>query len=80
MKFADFVNVASIKADLAADDKPAAIRELVESLAASGAISAADAPGIIAAISLILMLRLRVAEPLVIVGAGLVGLLLAHTK
>jgi PTS system nitrogen regulatory IIA component len=50
MKFSDFINVASIKADLTADDKPAAIRELVESLAASGAIAAADAAGIVAAI------------------------------
>lgn len=50
MKFADFINVAAIKADLTAEDKPAAIRELVESLAASGAIAAADAPGIVAAI------------------------------
>jgi len=50
MKFADFINVASIKADLAADEKPAAIQELVESLAASGAIAAADAAGIVAAI------------------------------
>lgn len=50
MKFADFVNVASIKADLTADDKPAVIRELVESLSASGAIPAGDAAGIVAAI------------------------------
>jgi len=50
MKFADFINVASIKADLAADEKPAAIQELVESLAAAGAIAAADAAGIVAAI------------------------------
>jgi PTS system fructose-specific IIA component/PTS system nitrogen regulatory IIA component len=50
MKFSDFVNVASIKADLAADEKPVVIRELVESLAASGAISAAEVPGIVAAI------------------------------
>jgi PTS system fructose-specific IIA component/PTS system nitrogen regulatory IIA component len=50
MKFADFINVASIKADLTAGEKPAAIRELVESLAASGAIDGAEAPGIVAAI------------------------------
>lgn len=50
MKFADFINVASIKADLGADDKPAAIRELVESLSAAGAIPGSDAAGIVAAI------------------------------
>src|SRR5262245_39268884 len=50
MKFSDFINVASIKADLAADDKPAVIRELVESLAQAGAIAEADVPGIVAAI------------------------------
>lgn len=50
MKFADFINVASIKADVAADDKPSAIRELVGSLAAAGAIAAGDVEGIVAAI------------------------------
>src|ERR1041384_2010040 len=50
MKFSDFVKVAAIKADLAADEKPAAIRELVESLAGSGAIAATDVDGIVAAI------------------------------
>jgi PTS system nitrogen regulatory IIA component len=50
MKFADFIHVAAIKADLAADDKPAAIRELVQSLAAAGAIAASDVEGIVAAI------------------------------
>jgi PTS system fructose-specific IIA component/PTS system nitrogen regulatory IIA component len=50
MKFSDFVNVASIRADLAADEKPAVIRELVEGLAASGAIAAGDVDGIVAAI------------------------------
>ena len=50
MKFSDFINVASIKANLEADDKSSVIRELVESLAAAGAIAAADAQGIVAAI------------------------------
>ena len=50
MKFSDFVNVASIKADLAADEKPLVIRELVEALAASGAIAEAEVQGIVAAI------------------------------
>ena len=37
-----------------------------------------DGPtAIVAGVSLILLLRSRVAEPLVVVGAGLVGLLLA---
>ena len=35
MKFSDFINVASIRADIGADEKPAVIRELVESLVAS---------------------------------------------
>ncbi len=50
MKFSDFVNVGSIKADVQADDKPAVIRELVESLAASGAIAQDQVQGIVAAI------------------------------
>ncbi len=50
MKFSDFVNIASIRADLAADDKPAVIRELVEGLASSGAIAVGDVDGIVAAI------------------------------
>ena len=50
MKFSDFISIASIRADLAADEKPAAIRELVESLSASGAIKPADVDGIVAAI------------------------------
>jgi PTS system fructose-specific IIA component/PTS system nitrogen regulatory IIA component len=50
MKFSDFVNVASIRADLAADEKPAVIRELVEGLAAAAAIPAGDIEGIVAAI------------------------------
>jgi PTS system nitrogen regulatory IIA component len=49
MKFSDFVSLPSIKADLEADDKPGVIRELVESLAAAGAIPAADVAGIVAA-------------------------------
>jgi PTS system fructose-specific IIA component/PTS system nitrogen regulatory IIA component len=50
MKFSDFINVASIKANLEADEKPSVIQELVNSLASAGAIAAADAPGIVAAI------------------------------
>jgi mannitol/fructose-specific phosphotransferase system IIA component (Ntr-type) len=50
MKFSDFINVASIKADIAAHDKSAVIHELVESLATAGAINSADVNGIVAAI------------------------------
>jgi mannitol/fructose-specific phosphotransferase system IIA component (Ntr-type) len=50
MKFADFINVASIKADVGADDKPAVIRELVASLAQAGAIAADDVEGIVGAV------------------------------
>src|SRR6266850_6470715 len=50
MKFSDFINVASIRADLSSDDKPAVIRELVESLARAGAIAEGEVPGIVAAI------------------------------
>jgi nitrogen PTS system EIIA component len=50
MKFSDFINVASIKADVQADDKPAVIRELVESLAAAGAIAQEQVLGIVGAI------------------------------
>jgi PTS system fructose-specific IIA component/PTS system nitrogen regulatory IIA component len=50
MKFSDFVSVTSIKADLGTFEKPDVIRELVQSLAASGAVKAADVDGIVAAI------------------------------
>ena len=50
MKFSDFINVSSIKADLAADEKPAIIRELIESLAQTGAIAQDDIEGIVAAV------------------------------
>lgn len=50
MKFADFINVASIKADLTAEDKPEVIREMVQSLAQAGAIAPGDVESIVAAI------------------------------
>jgi PTS system nitrogen regulatory IIA component len=50
MKFSDFINVASVRADLEADDKPAIIKELVESLARNGAIALDEVQGIVAAI------------------------------
>src|SRR5438045_7450079 len=50
MQCSDFINVASIKAELASDEKPNVIRELVESLAQSGAIAADQVEGIVGAI------------------------------
>jgi len=50
MKFADFIQVGAIKADLAADDKEGVIRELVESLVNSGALQGEDLDGILKAI------------------------------
>lgn len=50
MKFADFIQVRAIKADLAADDKEGVIRELVESLVGSTALKPEDLDGIIKAI------------------------------
>jgi mannitol/fructose-specific phosphotransferase system IIA component (Ntr-type) len=50
MKFSDFVQTEAIKASVTALEKPDVIRELVQGLAASGAISEADQEGIIAAI------------------------------
>jgi PTS system fructose-specific IIA component/PTS system nitrogen regulatory IIA component len=50
MKFSDFISITSIRADLSSDEKPAVIRELVESLAGSGAVKSADVDGIVAAI------------------------------
>jgi len=50
MKFSDFINVSSIKSDMGAFDKPAVIRELVESLSRSGAFAADQVEGIVTAI------------------------------
>lgn len=50
MKFADFVCVGAIRAKLAADNKPAAIEELVESLVQAQAIPMADRDSIVKAI------------------------------
>ena len=50
MKFSDFICITSIRADLGADEKPAIIRELVQSLAAANAVKADDVDGIVAAI------------------------------
>jgi PTS system fructose-specific IIA component/PTS system nitrogen regulatory IIA component len=50
MKFSDFVVAPAIRAEIAADDKPSVIQEMVASLAASGAVRQEDAAGIVAAI------------------------------
>lgn len=50
MKFSDFVVAAAIQADVKADDKSGVITELVQALAAAGAVKPGEADGIIAAI------------------------------
>jgi nitrogen PTS system EIIA component len=50
MKFSDFISTASIRADIAADDKPNVIRQLVQSLSSAGSIAERDVDGIVAAI------------------------------
>lgn len=50
MKFADFVCVTAIKAQLAAEDKEGVIRELVSSLIAAGQIQEAEQESIVKAI------------------------------
>ena len=50
MKFADFVCIDAIKAELTADDKPSVIGELVESLVNAGAIAGGEREGIVKAI------------------------------
>ena len=50
MKFADFVSVGAINADLAATNKEAVIEELVGSLVAAGSIKEDDRSDIVAAI------------------------------
>ena len=50
MKFADFIRVEAIKADLVADDKEGAIRELVAGLVESQGITADEQESIIKAI------------------------------
>jgi PTS system fructose-specific IIA component/PTS system nitrogen regulatory IIA component len=50
MKFADFIQVGAIKADVASDDKEGVIRELVESLVNAGVIKSDDLEGILRAI------------------------------
>ena len=50
MKFADFIQVGAIKADVASDEKEGVIRELVESLVTAGVIKSEDLDGILRAI------------------------------
>jgi mannitol/fructose-specific phosphotransferase system IIA component (Ntr-type) len=50
MKFADFIQVGAIKADVASDDKEGVIRELVDSLVTAGVIKSEDLEGILRAI------------------------------
>ena len=50
MKFADFVCVEAIRAELESVDKPSAIEELVSALVQAGAIPAAERDGIVKAI------------------------------
>lgn len=50
MKFADFVCVPAIKAELTSDDKPSVIHELVSSLVEAGIIPASECEGIVKAI------------------------------
>ena len=50
MKFADFIEVNAINADLQAEQKESAIKELVEGLVQAGRIQADDQKSIIAAV------------------------------
>ena len=50
MKFADFISPKSICAELVAIDKPGAVREMVQALAAAGAVEADEAESIVKAI------------------------------
>lgn len=50
MKFADFISIEAIRAELAADDKESVISELVQSLVDAGEVSPAEKDDIVAAI------------------------------
>lgn len=50
MKFADFVSVTAMRAQLEADDKEGVIREMTQSLQAAGAIAAGEVDSIVKAI------------------------------
>ena len=50
MKFADFVSVDAIRAELTAEDKPGVIRELAEALQEAGKIAASEVDSIVKAV------------------------------
>jgi PTS system fructose-specific IIA component/PTS system nitrogen regulatory IIA component len=50
MKFADFIVMPAIRAELAADDKQSVIEELVQCLTDAGAIKLEDKEGIVSAV------------------------------
>ena len=50
MKFGDFVAIEAIRSDLKAEDKPGAIREMVDALLEAGKISAGESESIVKAI------------------------------
>ena len=50
MKFADFIVMPAIRAELAADDKQSVIEELVQCLTDAGAIKPEDREGIVSAV------------------------------
>ena len=50
MKFADFISIEAIRAELAADDKESVIKELVQSLVDAGEVSPGEKDDIVAAI------------------------------
>ena len=50
MKFADFIVMPAIRAELAADDKQSVIEELVQCLTDAGAIKGEDKEGIVSAV------------------------------
>lgn len=50
MKFSDFVCRDAVRSDIAAQDKPGVIRELVQALVAAGNIVAQEADGVVKAI------------------------------
>ncbi len=50
MKFADFVSVDAIRAELTAEDKPGVIRELAEALQEAGKIAANEVDSIVKAV------------------------------
>ena len=50
MKFANFIDVGAIRADLKAEDKTSVVEELVGALAEAGAVKAEEQAGIVSAV------------------------------